>query len=97
MKIAPGGETPFIVCGNGGYHNLHALHSKPGDAAPDTGAVLKYGADKAWGFMTLTIDKKTISGVTTEIDRTGKVTKGDSFSYPAASVVLKDPKSVPTL
>jgi hypothetical protein len=97
MKIAPGGETPFIVCGNGGYHNLHAIHSKPGDAAPDTGAVLKYGADKAWGFMTLTIDKKTISGVTTEIDRTGKVTKGDSFSYPAASVVLKDPKSVPTL
>ena len=97
MKIAPGGETPFIVCGNGGYHNLHAIHSKPGDAAPATGAVLKYGADKAWGFMTLTIDKKTISGVTTEIDRTGKVTKGDSFSYPAASVVLKDPKSVPTL
>jgi hypothetical protein len=47
--------------------------------------------------MTLTINKKTISGETTEIDRTGKVTKGDTFSYPAAPVTLKNPKSVPTL
>lgn len=95
--IAPGGPTPFIVCGNGGYHNLHAIHSQPGDVAPDTGAVLKYGVDTAWGVMTLTIDKKTISGGTIEIDKAGNVTDGDSFSYPAASVVLKDPKSVPTL
>ncbi|MGA2714656.1 MAG: metallophosphoesterase [Bryobacteraceae bacterium] len=95
--IAPGGATPFIVCGNGGYHNLHAIHSNPGDVAPDTGAVLKYGADKVWSVMTLTIDKKTIKGKTTEIDKAGNVKSGDSFSYPATSVVLKDPKSVPTL
>jgi hypothetical protein len=95
--IAPSGATPFIVCGNGGYHNLHAIHSNPGDVAPDSGAVLKYGADKVWGVMTLTIDKKTISGTTIEIDKSGNVKKGDSFSYPAAPVVLKDPKSVPTL
>ena len=95
--IAPGGATPFIVCGNGGYHNLHAIHSNPGDVAPDTGAVLKYGADKVWGVMTLTIDKKTISGKTIEIDKAGNVKNGDSFSYPAASVILKDPKSVPSL
>ncbi len=95
--IAPGGPTPFIVCGNGGYHNLHGIHSNDGDVAPDTGAVLKYGNDKVWGFVTLTIDKKTISGTSVEIDRTGKVAKGDSFSYPAAAVVLKDPKSVPSL
>jgi hypothetical protein len=95
--VAPSGATPFIVCGNGGYHNLHAIHSNPGDVAPDSGAVLKYGADKVWGVMTLTIDKKTISGTTIEIDKSGNVKKGDSFSYPAAPVVLKDPKSVPTL
>jgi len=41
--------------------------------------------------MTLTTDKKTISGTTTEIDRAGAVKKGDSFSYPATSV-LTDPK-----
>lgn len=95
--IAPDGPTPFIVTGNGGYHNLHAIHSTNGTVAADTGAVLKYGQPKAWGFMTLTIDAKTITGVTTEIDRTGKVSKGDSFSYPTAPVILKNPSSVPTL
>ena len=95
--ITPVAPTPFVVCGNGGYHNLHAIHSNPGDVAPDSGAVLKYGADKAWGFLTLTVDAKKISGVTTEIDRTGNVTQGDSFSYPATPVILKDSKSVPPL
>ena len=95
-KIAPNGPTPFIVCGNGGYHNLHKLHSKAGETAPD-GSVLKYGTDCTWGYMTLTIDGKTISGVSTEIDRTGKVSKGDSFSDPAAAVILKNPASVPSL
>jgi hypothetical protein len=89
--------TPFVVCGNSGYHNLHAIHSNPGDVAPDSGAVLKYGVATAWGFLTLTIDAKTISGVTTEIDKTSKVKKGDSFSYPAAPVILKTPTGVPTL
>jgi hypothetical protein len=94
--ISPDGATPFIVCGNGGYHNLHAIHSKAGDVAPDTGAVLKYGAE-VWGLMTLTIDKKTISGKTTEVDKAGNAKNGDSFSYPATPVVLKNPKSVPSL
>jgi acid phosphatase type 7 len=97
QTIAPGGRTPFIVCGNGGYHNLHSIHSKPGDKAPDTGAVLIYGQDKKWGFLTLTIDDKTISGVSTEIDKNGAVSKGDTFKYPTAAVILDDPKSVPTL
>ena len=96
QTIAPGKPTPFIVCGNGGYHNLHALHSAAGDKAPDTGAVLKYGA-KTWGFMTLTIDKDTISGLTTEVDKNNNATRGDSFSYPATPVHLANPKSVPTL
>lgn len=97
QTITPGGEpTPFIVCGNGGYHNLHDVHSKAGDKAADTGAVLKY-FKKTWGFMTLTIDKNTISGITAEVDRTGHVTPGDSFSYPAGPIVLADPRSVPAL
>jgi acid phosphatase type 7 len=97
QTIAPSGPTPFIVCGNGGYHNLHTIHSKAGDKAPDTGAVLKYGQDKAWGFLTLTIDNETISGVTTEINRQGVVSEGDSFSYPTAAVTLPDPSKVRTL
>ena len=97
QTIAPGAPTPFIVTGNGGYHNLHAVHSDPGDKSPDTGAVLKYAAAKSWGFMTLTIDNNTISGVTTEVNRNGDVTDGDAFSYSARPVTLKSPKSVPTL
>jgi hypothetical protein len=97
--IAPDGDspTPFVVCGNGGYHNLHAIHSNAGDVASDSGAILKYGVAKAWGFLTLTIDGQTISGVTTEIDRVGNVKKGDSFQYAATPVILETPKNVPTL
>ena len=97
QTISPSGPTPFVVCGNGGYHNLHAIHSKPGDVDPHSGAVLKYGADKAWGFVTLTIDAGTITGTTVEIDKTGAVTQGDAFAYPATPILLADPKSVPTL
>jgi hypothetical protein len=95
--IAPSGPTPFIVTGNGGYHNLHALHSKAGDVAPDTGAVLRYGNDTTWGFLTLVIDSKTISGSSTQIDKNGKVSRGDSFSYPVAPVAVANKKNVPTL
>jgi acid phosphatase type 7 len=97
QTIAKSGPTPFIVTGNGGYHNLHAISTAKGGKAVDSTAVLKYSTDKSWGFITLTIDKTKISGVTTEVDRTGKVTKGDSFSYSAAPIRLADPKSVPTL
>jgi hypothetical protein len=97
QHIGPEGPTPFIVTGNGGYHNLHSVHSKPGDKAPDTGAILRYANSESWGFMTLTIDHQTISGVTTQVDRQGNVAQGDKFSYPAKPVVLANPKSVPTL
>ncbi len=82
---------------DGGYHNLHKVHSNPGAKAPDTGAVLKYACDSAWGFMKLTIDKSKISGVSFEVDKTGRFKQGNAFSYSAAPMRLADPKSVPTL
>ncbi len=97
QTIAPDGPTPFIVNGNGGYHNLHKVHSKPGDRADDTGAVLKAVNASDWGFLTLTIDKTTIAGTTTAVDRNGTTVAGETFSYPAGTVRLRDPKSVPTL
>jgi acid phosphatase type 7 len=98
QSIHPDGPTPFIVTGNGGYHNLHSIHSTAGDVAPDTGATFRYGADKVWGYLTLTINQTTISGHTTEIDRDGTVlTSGDQFSYPAGPITLANPKDVPTL
>lgn len=97
MEIAPAKPTPFLVIGNGGYHNLHQVHSPNGTVAKDTGAKLIY-SEVAWGYVTLTIDKRNISGYSVEIDRNGKVTNpADKFSYPAAPLTLKNPKSVPTL
>jgi hypothetical protein len=96
-EIAPDGPTPFIVSGNGGYHNLHAIHSANDYVDPATGAKLIYGK-VTWGYLTLTIDGKNIKGSSTEIDKTGKVTVGaDTFSYPTDAVILRNPKSVPTL
>jgi calcineurin-like phosphoesterase family protein len=98
QTIAPKGPTPFLVVGHGGYHNLHKLHSDSGKTADDTGAKLMYGVDDAWGYVTLTIDKHTIKGHATEIERDGTVRDGgDDFEYPATPVTLTDPKSVPTL
>ena len=98
QTIHPDGPTPFLVTGNGGYHNLHAIHSPPGTVASDTGATLKYGDDTVWGYLTLTIDRNTISGQTTAVDRSGSLQPGDSFTgYPATPLFLADPKSVPTL
>ena len=68
------------------------------DKSPDTGAVLKYVDAKSWGFITLTIDKKWISGVTTAVDRAAQVKQSaDTFKYSAKPIILKNPKSVPTL
>jgi hypothetical protein len=94
--IGPKDPTPFLVVGNGGYHNLHQIHSANGTVATDTKAKLKYGK-VSWGYLTLTISKGTIQGTTIEMDRTGKVTPGDTFSYPAGPIMLKAPKSVATL
>ncbi len=96
--IRPSGPTPFVVCGNGGYHNLHKIHSKPGDVAPDTSAKLLYGVDDAWGFLTLEIGEKSIKGKTIEIDKSGTV-RGtqDSFTYSALPIKLAKPKGVPDL
>jgi acid phosphatase type 7 len=97
QQIVPDGDpTPFIVCGNGGYHNLHKLGVAAGAKAPDTGAVLKYGV-QTYGFLTLTIDGEKITGVTTEVDKSGTATQGDTFSYSARPIRLANGKDVPTL
>ena len=114
QTIAGHAKTPFIVTGNGGYHNLHGITAEQNPdaagshahkhnqqdatfhAAKDTGAQLVYGNDKAWGFLTLTIDKDKISGETLEVSRDKGVAKGDAFSYPAAPVTIAV-GTVPTL
>ncbi len=90
--------TPFLVIGNGGYHNLHQVHSKPGDVdIGGTGATLRYAA-VTYGFLTLTIDKNWITGVSTEVDRNDNVKNpADTFKYTAKPLKLTNGKSVRTL
>ena len=80
-----GHAIPFIVSGNGGYHNLHRITGELDQPAPDTRAVLKYGKE-VWGFITLSIENGNIHGVTTEVDRNGTVTAGETFDYPTAPI-----------
>ncbi len=97
QNIVGSTPTPFIVVGNGGYHNLHKVGSANGTTAPDTGAVLKYGKE-TWGFLTLTIDHDSIAGVTTEVDRNGTVKESaDTFKYTTKLLKLDNGKSVRTL
>ncbi len=95
--ISSAGPTPFIVIGNCGYPNLHALHSPPGTVASDTEAKLVTGQDKAWSLLTLQIDAKTIQGSTIDVDSAGTVSDGDQFSYPAKAILLPASAPIPSL
>lgn len=56
-------QVPYIVSGNGGYHNLHKLarDASPGaQLAPDV--VFDYGDASQYGFLKLTVSGGTISG-----------------------------------
>jgi hypothetical protein len=96
-SISAAAPTPFIVIGNCGYPNLHALHSPPGTVAADTGAKLVAGQDKAWTLLTLVVDADEISGATIDVDSNGDATDGDQFSYTAEAVMLKPTEPVPSL
>ncbi len=96
-SIAAAAPTPFIVIGNCGYPNLHALHSPVGTVAQDTQAKLVAGQDKAWTLLTLEVDADVISGATIDVDSNGNATDGDKFSYTAEAVMLKSTESLPSL
>ena len=85
-------KIPFLVVGHGGYYHLHGLNTEPGDDAvdPETGAHLVSANDKQHGYVTVVVEKDTISGfMTTVADsrREGQVGV-DEFSYPARPIKL---------
>jgi hypothetical protein len=56
-------QVPYIISGNGGYHNLHQLASgaSPGDeVAP--GVVYDFGDASQYGFLKFTVSGQNISG-----------------------------------
>jgi hypothetical protein len=88
--LIDGQPTPFLVVGHGGYHNLHHLNADVGTVDPDTQATLIAADDKRHGYLTLTIDKKSISGTMTATDPPdGPPAKDvDAFHYPAKALTL---------
>jgi acid phosphatase type 7 len=56
-------QVPYLVSGNGGYHNLHKLapDAAPGDEITP-GLVFEFGDDTQYGFLKLTVSDGTISG-----------------------------------
>ncbi len=63
-----GVPVPYIVSGNGGYHNLHKL-ARDATAGEELtkGITFEYGDDSRYGFLTLTVQGKTIKGEYTAV------------------------------
>lgn len=90
QNVAGGIRIPFLVSGNGGYHNLHKLNAAPGAADPNNGALLVAADDQNHGYMTMTIDGANISISYNSVDdSTGLVTPNfDVAAYPTAAQYL---------
>ncbi len=86
------GATPFVVCGHGGYYHLHGMNAVAGTTDAATGAHLVFEEHQHHGYMTLTVDAKSISGVmTTVANRSGQGAgpgPTTSFTYAAGFVEL---------
>ena len=75
-------ELPYVVIGNGGYHNLHKLApgATPGEQLGD-GVVFEAGDDSNWGFLSLTVDGTKITAEYINVAKDGTVTQSvDSFT-----------------
>jgi hypothetical protein len=89
-SIAADTATPFIVAGNGGYYHLHNLNAADGAQDDVTGAKLVTGM-RSHGYLTLSVDSRNINVKPTFIDdKTGDITTGDEFAYPAKALFLED-------
>ena len=90
--------TPFLVAGNGGYYNLHTISTPVGTTDPATGARLVEADDQHHGYLTLTIDTKSITCIPTLVPNpstpTVKPTQPKPFTYPATAVQLAKGKSI---
>jgi hypothetical protein len=60
---AAGKQVPYVVSGNGGYHNLHQLarDAKPGEKLTSQ-VTFEHGDASRYGFLKLTVSKNVISG-----------------------------------
>lgn len=82
-RTMSGGTTlPYVVIGNGGYHNLHKLAAgaAPGEQLGD-GVVFEKGDDANWGFLSFTSDGSKIDVEYIAVPKVGSPEPGsDSFT-----------------
>jgi predicted MPP superfamily phosphohydrolase len=74
-------NLPYIVCGNGGYHNLHPI---AGDYSPGMtvapNVTCEYADGANWGFLIVTAEGGKVSGEYVAVDKNGDVTRNaDTF------------------
>ena len=85
QRFTRNGGLPYVVVGNGGYHNLHRMASDAQVGQQLGDVKLEAFDDRRWGFLRLEVTAKTISGVYSSVDRTGlRVAGADSFACPVA-------------
>jgi hypothetical protein len=97
-------KVPFIVTGHGGYFHLHGLNVTPAKAGkplgivedPQTHAQLIYANNTNHGYLTVSVDANTISGVMTAVDEASHPgnPQADSFSYTAKALTVPAGKVV---
>jgi hypothetical protein len=84
----------FIVAGHGGYYHLHSFNRgvEKGTVDDNNGATLVACDDKNHGYLTLSVDDKTINGFMTTIDRQTEEAnpEADTFEYSAKALFLAD-------
>lgn len=95
-----GTMLPFIVGGHGGYYHLHGLNVdvvkngaiKLPVVDPATEAELVAANKTNHGYLTITVDANTISGVMSAVEETKYPAnaRADVFSYSAKALTLPD-------
>ena len=62
-RTSGGRQVPYIVSGNGGYHNLHQLARGAAHGQElATGVTFEFGDASRYGFLKLAVSGHTISG-----------------------------------
>ncbi|HUY10587.1 MAG TPA: metallophosphoesterase [Candidatus Dormibacteraeota bacterium] len=81
-RTTSSGPVTYLVTGNGGYHNLHAIAGDyvPGMQLPG-GVVCDYADASQWGFLKITIRGGHMIGSYIQVPLSGPVTEGaDTFT-----------------
>ncbi len=86
-RTLAGRELPYVVCGAGGYHNLHAMAggATPGLRVTPDCVLTQFDATQ-WGYLRLVVTASQIEGEYTGVDKAGNITPHvDTFKTPIAT------------